>query len=130
MFWQKIRSCTDDNRTPSLSAKCPLIPHNPLCLQAGDPCVSLCVCGCMCMSLCQIPGLVTSANCGYSHNAMETHFPISLSVLTVTSGLSLSQPPVKPYHVLCLSLGGTRAIKYQNKATLVLPSVNMSATSV
>lgn len=50
--------------------QCPLIPYNPPCLQAGDPCVSLSV-------RVYVPSstLVTSANCGNSHNALETHFP-------------------------------------------------------
>lgn len=73
--------------------QCPLIPHNPPCLQAGDPCVSLRMCVCVHVYvLVPNPTPVTSANCGYSHNALETHFPISLSLLAVTSRLSLSQP--------------------------------------
>lgn len=41
--WLKIRSCADNNRTPGLvpsHTECPLIPHNPPCLRAGDPCAS------------------------------------------------------------------------------------------
>lgn len=45
-----------NSRTPSSSAKshsAPLIPHNPLCLQAGDTRLSVCVCTSVCVSLCQ-----------------------------------------------------------------------------
>jgi len=82
--------------------QCPLIPHNPPCLQAGDPCVFVWVH--MCMSLCQ--ALLWWHHCGYTHNALETHFPHQ----AVTSQGNQKAKPVttllKPYHVLCLSLGG------------------------
>lgn len=74
--------------------------------------------------------LVTSANCGYSHNALEIRFPHQPVTLRNKQKAKLVTALVKPYHVLCLSLGGTRAIKYQNKATLVLSLVILSATCV
>lgn len=91
--------------------QCPLIPHNPPCLQAGDPCVSVCECVCMCLTS------MTSEIFGYSHNALKIHFPISLSLLAVTSRLIQSQSRLSSIYVLCLSLGGDRLLN--NKTSLL-----------
>ncbi len=93
--FQILRRQQQDPQFQCQVTQCPIIPHNPPCLQAGDPSVSLCVCVCVCAYVhVFVPGLalMTSANCGYSRNALETHFPISLSLHAVTSGLGLSQP--------------------------------------
>lgn len=92
--------------------------------------ILVCVFGCVLVYVfVPSPALVTSVDHGLSQNALETNFPISLSILVATSRLACHSPGLALSCALSLT-GGTRPIKYQNKATFAVPSVIVSATSV